>query len=62
MAIRKRRAKPISVEFKEAEELNTEMDIVLHTLARWIREEVIREFNRETVESCNYEKDAAQAA
>ena len=56
------RAKPVSVEFKEAEELNTEIDIVLHTLARWIREDVVREFNREIVESCNDKKDAAQAA
>ena len=60
MAVRRRRAKPILVEFKEAEELNTEMDIVLHTLARWIREEVIREFNRGNVESGNDKEDVAQ--
>ncbi len=56
------RAKPVPVEFKETEELNTEFDIVIQTLARWIHEDAIREFNREHVKSCTDKEEAAQAA
>ena len=53
MAARRRRAKPISVEIIEAEELNTELDVIFQTLARWIYEDTLRESNREKIKSSN---------